>query len=63
METLPILAIACIAVVIGMLMVFESGKDPEKYGKIGLPGALLPGTLFVLAAGVYNFVILIGVMF
>ena len=29
METLPILAIACIAVVIGMLMVFESGKDPE----------------------------------
>ncbi len=41
METLPILAIACIAVVIGMLMVFESGKDPEKYGKIGLPGALI----------------------
>ena len=29
METLPILAIACIAVVIGMLMVFETeGKDP-----------------------------------
>lgn len=25
--------------------------------------ALLPGTLFVLAAGVYNFVILIGAMF
>lgn len=39
METLPILAIACIAVVIGMLMVFESGKDPEKYGKIGLDGS------------------------
>lgn len=28
-----------------------------------LAKALLPGTLFVLAAGVYNFVILIGVMF
>lgn len=28
-------------IVAGMLMVFESGKDPEKYGKIGLPGALI----------------------
>lgn len=41
MEALTLLAIACIAIAIGMIMVVESGKNPEKYGKIGLPGALI----------------------
>lgn len=42
----------------GKLELFSTCHNCAKWQEV-----LLPGTLFVLAAGVYNFVILIGAMF
>lgn len=47
-----------VVLIVGLLLIRAAIRKPEKWQK-----ALLPGTLFVLVAGVYNFVILIGVMF
>ncbi len=52
------ITVAGVVLIVGLLLIRAAIRKPEKWRK-----ALLPGTLFVLAAGVYNFVILIGVMF
>ena len=52
------ITVSGVVLVVGLLLIRAAIRKPEKWRK-----ALLLGTLFVLAAGVYNFVILIGVMF
>lgn len=52
------ITVAGVVLIVGLLLIRAAIRKPEKWQKV-----LLPGTLFVLAAGVYNFVILIGAMF
>lgn len=52
------ITVSGVVLIVGLLLIRAAIRKPEKWQK-----ALFPGTLFVLVAGVYNFVILIGVMF